>query len=66
MALLELNIKVTALGRVALSKGAQDNMSNQDKEKIAAELEQLAEGPSLTIDMQFAYRHAARIVRNAN
>jgi uncharacterized ferredoxin-like protein len=38
-------------------------LSNEDKEKIAAELEQLAEGPSLTIDMQFAYRHAARVVR---
>ena len=38
-------------------------MTLDDKEKIAAELEQLAEGPSLTIDMQFAYRHAARVVR---
>ena len=35
----------------------------EDKERIAQELENLAEGPSLTIDMQFAYRHAARVVR---
>ena len=48
---------------VALSKDAQDNMSDQDKEALALELEKLAEGPSLTLDMQFAYRHAARVVR---
>jgi hypothetical protein len=35
----------------------------EDKEKIAQELEKLAEGPSVTLDMQFAYRHAARVVR---
>jgi hypothetical protein len=61
--LLELSTKAITLSRVALSKGALANMSNEDREKIAAELEQLAEGPSLTIDMQFAYRHAARVVR---
>jgi hypothetical protein len=38
-------------------------MSEKDKEDIALELEKLAEGPSLTLDMQFAYRHAARVVR---
>jgi hypothetical protein len=35
----------------------------EDKEIIAQELEKLAEGPSLTLDMRFAYRHAARVAR---
>ena len=63
MARCALRRKVTTQVLVALSKDAQDNMLEKDKEDIALELEKLAEGPSLTLDMQFAYRHAARVVR---
>ncbi len=63
MVLLEQSIKATVQNHAALSKDVQDNMSNEEKEQLASELEKLAEGSSLTLDMQFAYRHAARVVR---
>lgn len=63
MAQCVLRRKATTEVLAALSKDAQDNMSDQDREDLALELEKLAEGSSLTLDMQFAYRHAARVVR---
>jgi hypothetical protein len=35
----------------------------QHLNEIADALEELARGTSVSLDMQFAYRHAARVVR---
>jgi len=39
-------------------------MTTEDKEKLAQEIEKLAEGRSLTLDMIYAYKHAARVIRD--
>ena len=36
---------------------------SQRLNEIADTLEELAQGKSVSLDMQFAYRHAARVVR---
>ena len=41
----------------------QQQEFNEHLNKIAEILETLAQGPSISLDMQFAYRHAARVVR---
>lgn len=56
---------MTMAARENLYAGAP-NYNFYDKvvrEQVALEIEDLAEGNSLTVDMQVAYRHAARAVR---